>query len=89
MRLHGWSLIGPAACPWDQTIGVLDCWPGARAIRLQPPASLCEWISLVSSALTHRGRLSADDVRWFAEPFRALVPDLERVLNEPVVGVDR
>jgi hypothetical protein len=93
-RVHGWALAGPAGCPWVGRLGTLPAWRTAwgtlltaeTAIEVQPVPVLQEWASGVTSAICHRGRLSADDVRVLAAPCVDVLPDLERVLNEPVVG---
>jgi len=45
---------------------------------------LQEWASCLTSALTHRQRLCAEDVRTFAHPVRAVLPGLEQILNTPL-----
>ncbi len=47
-------------------------------------ASLHEWATNIASALTYRARLTADDVDAFVAPYRIRIPDLERILNQPV-----
>jgi hypothetical protein len=37
-----------------------------------------------TSTATHRARITADDVRTFAVPYRGDLPQLEEVLNMPV-----
>lgn len=93
-RVHGWALVGPAGCPWVGRLGDLPGWrsavgtliPADVPIDVQPLPALREWASGITSALCHRSRLSADDVRTLAAPCVDLLPDLERVLNEPVVA---
>ena len=46
----------------------------------RPP--LHEWASCVTAAITHRDRLSADEVRTFVAPFADLLPDLAILLRE-------
>lgn len=87
-RLSGWALVSAAGCPWDPTLASLPGWrPLLEAVPhgvLAPLALLEDWATCVSSALTHRLRLSGEDVRVLAAPFRQDLPLLERRLNEPV-----
>ncbi|MDO9456601.1 hypothetical protein, partial [Nocardioides sp.] len=92
MRLRGWALVGPAGCPWRPTIGSVRAWRERAGLvgavlgtDPEPHQDLREWATVVASALTHRARLSADEVHTIARPFRDLVPHLETVLNEPIL----
>jgi hypothetical protein len=87
-RLESWALTSAAACPWQPVLSELPGWrpllqslPGAV---LGPMAELESWATCFSSALTHRARLTADDVRTFAAPCKVYLPQLEEVLNMPV-----
>ena len=72
----------------EPTLSSLPGWrPLLEAVPqavVAPLAPLQEWATCLSSALTHRWRLSSDDVRTLAAPFRQDLPLLERRLNEPV-----
>jgi hypothetical protein len=46
-------------------------------------AELVGWATCLATVLTHRARLSAEDVRTFAAPFARLMPQLESVINSP------
>jgi len=93
-RLRGWALVGPAGCPWAGTLDQLPAWrgmvegilPAGTKVDLRPLPELHEWASLITSALCHRGRLTSEDVRQLVDPYVELLPELERVLNEPIVG---
>jgi hypothetical protein len=86
LRLSGWALVSAAGCAWDPTLSSLPGWrPLRQAVpraTIAPVAPLQEWATCVSSALTHRMRLSPDDVRTLAAPFRRDVPLLEERLNQ-------
>jgi hypothetical protein len=60
---------------------LLQGLPGAV---IGPIPELESWATCLSSAVTHRARLTADDVRTFAVPYRTDLPQLEEVLNMPV-----
>jgi hypothetical protein len=87
-RLRGWALVSAAGCPWEPTLSSLPGWrPLLEAVPhgvVAPLAPLQAWATCVSSALTHRWRLSGADVRTLAAPFRQDLPLLERRLNAPV-----
>ena len=74
-RLLAWAVVSAAGMP-DLTLG------GALA---QPPG-LQRWASVLTSALTHRARLSAEEVTLLANPMRDLLPTLESRLNQPIVA---
>ncbi|MGH3508357.1 MAG: hypothetical protein ACRDO2_14255, partial [Nocardioidaceae bacterium] len=89
-RLTGWALASPAACP--PVLQLLEgtkagqqlahgVGPGLGGSRLD---ALQEWATCLTSALTHRQRLTAEDVRLFAWPLHSLLPGLERIVNEPL-----
>jgi hypothetical protein len=87
-RLSGWALVSAAGCPWEPALSSLPGWrplvgtvPHGVVAPLEP---LQEWATCVSSALTHRWRLSNDDVHTLAAPFRQDLPLLEQRLNAPV-----
>lgn len=74
-RLLGWALVSAAAMP-DLSLG---------GLRYLPPG-FQRWSTVLTSALTHRARLRADEVARLAVPMLALLPGLEGVLNEPIVA---
>jgi len=84
-RLSGWALVSAAGCPWVPTLSSLPAWrPLLAAVPhgvLAPLTPLQEWATCLSSALTHRWRLSADEVSTLAEPFSVDLPTLEERLN--------
>ncbi len=63
---------------------------GDEVRRGLPGASIGEmpelrgWATCMTTALSHRARLSADDVRTLALPFRADCPGFEELLNTPL-----
>lgn len=86
-RLLGWATVSAAACP-RALLDELPGWqplaaavPGATVVA---PAELHEWATCLASALTHRARLSSDDVRTFALPFAVDLPQLTSLLNGPL-----
>jgi hypothetical protein len=85
-RLSGWALVSPAGCPWTPTLSSLPGWrPLLAAVPngvLAPLEPLQTWATCITSALTHRMRLSGDDIRTLAAPFRQDLAMLERRLNE-------
>jgi hypothetical protein len=89
-RLAGWALTSAAACP--PVLELLEGTPAGAALGraagqgrgVQQLAGLQEWATCLSSALTHRQRLTAAEVRLFAWPVHSVLPGLERVLNEPL-----
>jgi hypothetical protein len=85
MRLTGWALVSPAGCPWDPMLSSLPGWrPLLEAVPhgvIAPLKPLQEWATCLTSALTHRMRLSGEDIRSLAAPFRQDLPGLERRLN--------
>ncbi len=74
-RLLGWALVSAAGMPDLSLGGVVQVPPGFQ-----------RWSAVLTSALTHRARLRAGEVTRLAQPMRALLPRLEQVLNEPIVG---
>lgn len=87
-RLESWALTSAASCPWHDVLCGLPGWqPLLRALPgavIAPMWDLGHWATCVASALTHRARLSAEDVHTFAVPFATDLPQLEAVLNTPV-----
>ncbi|HET7326767.1 MAG TPA: hypothetical protein VFJ14_05705 [Nocardioidaceae bacterium] len=84
-RLQSWALTSAANCSWND---VLCALPGgqpllwtARGADIGSAPLLESWATCVASALTHRARLSTEDVHTFAVPFAADLPHLEGVLN--------
>jgi hypothetical protein len=89
-RLTGWALTSAAACP--PVLALLQGTPAGEQLargagqglgtsRLDP---LQEWATCVTSALTHRQRLTAEEVELFVWPVRSVLPGLDRVLNQPI-----
>ena len=83
-NLLGWATVSAAVCPR----GLLDALPGWRVdltagCHAAPP-ELHAWATCLASALTHRARLSADDVRTFASLYEKELPQLVALLNSPV-----
>jgi len=87
-RLESWALTSAASCPWDPELSGLPGWqPLLRALPgavIAPMWDLGHWATCVASALTHRARLSAEDVHTFAVPFATVLPQLEELLNTPL-----
>jgi hypothetical protein len=86
-RLRSWSLVSAVGCPWD----VLATLPGWEPLLCGlPDASIAEipelrdWATCLAAALSHRARLSSDDVRTLAHPFEIDCPSLEELLNTPM-----
>ena len=84
-RLQSWALVSAAGCPWESLLARL---PGWRAVLdklpnavLSPVPELHEWATCLTSALTHPTRLSTEDLRTFAAPYQALLPQLPTVLD--------
>ena len=87
-RLESWALTSAASCPWEPELRDL---PGWRPLlnrfadaEMAPMWQLESWATCFCSALTHRARLTAEDVTTFAAPFRVVLPSLEEVLNTPL-----
>jgi hypothetical protein len=89
-RLTGWALTSAAACP--PVLALLQGTPAGEQLargagqglgtsRLDP---LQEWATCVTSALTHRQRLTAEEVELFVWPVRSVLPGLDRVLSQPI-----
>jgi len=87
-RLESWALTSAASCPWEPVLSKLPGWQpllrGLPGAVIAPLWDLGHWATCVASALTHRARLSAEDVRTFAVPFATDLPQLEAALNTPV-----
>jgi hypothetical protein len=86
-RLQSWALVSAVGCPWE----VLATLPGWEPLLCGlPGASIGEMPQLrdlatcLTTALSHRARLSSDDVRTLALPYKIDCPDLEEVLNTPM-----
>lgn len=73
-RLLGLALVSSAGMP-DLSLG------GLRHV----PPGFQRWSTVLTSALTHRARLTAERVSCLAAPASELVPTLEEALNEPIV----
>ena len=76
-RLLGWSVVSAAAMP-DLTLGGL----------VHVPPGFQRWACALTSALTHRARLTAEEVGCLAAPMRELLPALEGTLNAPIALAD-
>lgn len=72
-RLCGLAMVSAAAAP---DLGLLLGGP--------PPPGLQRWATVLTSALTHRPRLDAEEVTCLAAPFDDVLPRLAQVLNEPL-----
>ena len=89
-RLGTYALVSAAACP-----PVTDLVRGSRrrshlaALLVDDSCTelfdqLSVWLTCLTSALVHRAKLSADDVRTFAAPVRSVLPGLEQALHTPL-----
>lgn len=87
-RLEYWARTSAVNCPWDAELSGLLGWQ--PLLRTRPDrtiggqAELAGWATCVAAALTHRARLSAEDVRTLAVPFATVLPQLEEFLNTPL-----
>lgn len=86
-RLSSWATVSAAVFP-QRLLDELPGWaslvagiPGARAVA---PPELHAWATCLASALTHRARLSADDVRTFTLLYEVDLPQLAGLINNPV-----
>lgn len=87
-HLEAWAVISAAGFPAYPLLSDRAVWKPlldspVRA-STETIASLLEWATMITSALTHRARLCADDVAVFVAPYSSQLPDLERILNEPL-----
>ena len=95
LRLRTWNLLGAADCPWAPTLEGLPGWadvlrplglngtdrrPGAGATLGRLP-ELHDWARALAAALSHRARLSTEDVATFVRPVEHVLPGLEACLN--------
>lgn len=76
-RLLGWASVSAAGMP-DLSLGGL----------VHVPPGFQRWASVLTSTLTHRARLTAEQVRCLAAPMHDLLPALEETLNAPIVLPD-
>lgn len=91
-KLHGWSLVGPAGCPWAGALDGLPAWRPLLSpycidgvdVVLAPFPLLQEWASCLTAAICHRARLSREEVEVFLEPPRELLPGLADLVNQPL-----
>jgi hypothetical protein len=86
-RLLGWATVSAAVCP-RRLLDDLPAWRPvttafAGATVVAPP-ELHEWATCLAAALTHRMRLSADDVRTFTSLYEEDLPRLSALVNGPV-----
>lgn len=87
-RLKSWAMTSAANCPWDSVVAELPGWrpltealPGAP---IAPMPDLEDWATCFTSALTHRSRLTSEDVETFARPYQVDLPQMASVLNTPL-----
>lgn len=89
-RLEAWALVSAAVCPWEPVLADLPAWRpllGALPdLRIAAIPELHRWATCLASALTHRARLSADDVDAFVAPHLSALPGLAEVVNAPIVA---
>jgi hypothetical protein len=87
-RLQGWALVSAAACPWEPVLASLPGWrpllAGLPGATLGSCPELHHWATCLTSALTHRAWLSAEDVRTFCYLHREILPGLVDLLNNPL-----
>lgn len=85
IRLQTWAVAAGGSCPWEPLLAELPAWkPLVAAISgvgIGGLPDLERWATCLTSALTHRDRLSGRDVTVFAAPFRVSLPVLEAVLK--------
>jgi hypothetical protein len=86
-RLLSWATVSAAVCP-RRLLDGLPAWEPLKAALSRAdvvaPPELHAWATCLASALTHRGRLSADDVRLLTFLFEDRMPQLPTLINEPV-----
>jgi hypothetical protein len=87
-RLLSWATVSATVYP-QRLLDELPGWepltaafPGG-ADGVAPP-ELHLWATCLSSVLTHRPRLSADDVRTFTLLYEDVMPPLPELINEPL-----
>jgi hypothetical protein len=87
-RLQGWALVAPAACPWKPLLASLPGWgpllAGLPGATMGCCPELHNWATCLTSALTRRAWLSAEDVQTFSHLYRELLPGLADLLNSPL-----
>jgi len=95
-RLTAWALISAAGCPpatrlvaglrqaTDTQAATEAAGNGRSPVHEHSLWGLNDWLECVTSVLVHRARLSAAEVHTFCAPVAGLLPDMERLLNEPV-----
>ncbi len=88
VRLASWATVSAAGCPQAPVLTTLPAWPPDRGVHpggwFDPVDELQHWATCVASALTHRARLSADDVDTLAAPHRVHLPELQQVPDDPL-----
>lgn len=86
-RLLSWATVSAAVFP-EQVLDELPGWAplvsGVPGATVTSPPELHEWATCLAAALTHRGRLSADEVRLLTRLAGSLLPGLTSALNRPV-----
>ena len=86
-RLLTWATVSAAVYP-RRLLDELPGWEPLKAVSgaaaVVAPPELHVWATCLASALTHRGRLSADDVRAFTLLYEDVMPRLPGLINEPV-----
>jgi hypothetical protein len=86
-RLLTWATVSAAVYP-RRLLDELPGWGASCAAlphnSVATPPELHAWATCLASALTHRARLSADDVRTFTLLYEEELPRLAALINEPV-----
>jgi hypothetical protein len=86
-RLLGWATVSASVYPrrlLDEHPGwgsLSQAFPGSSVVA---PPELHAWATCLASALTHRARLSAGDVRTFTTLYEDVLPQLTARINSPV-----
>jgi hypothetical protein len=87
-RLKSWAMTSAANCPWEPVLAGLPGWqPLRKALpdaAVGPMPDLEDWATCFTSALTHRARLTSEEVATFAYLYEVDLPQLASVLNTPL-----
>ena len=85
IRLQTWAVASGGSCPWEPLLAELPAWEPLVAafsdVTIGVLPDLEHWATCLTSALTHRDRLTGQDLTLFAAPFRVSLPGLETVLK--------